>query len=162
LVRKQPRYSVVVFAILLVMTNKFSYVGSAYLFLIKEGEVLLQRRCNTGFEDGNYGVPAGHLDGNETAREGGAREVREEIGITIRPEDMTVVHVMHRKAENDERVDFFMTASVYVGDILNAEPDKCDDLQWFALDDLPENTIDYIKVAIAQYRNGVSYSEFGY
>lgn len=80
------------------MSDKFTYVGSSYLLLICDGKILLQRRCNTGFEDGNYGLPAGHLDGNETAREGGAREIKEEIGLSIKPEDMKVVHVMHRNA----------------------------------------------------------------
>lgn len=144
------------------MSNRFTYIGSAYLFLIKDNEILLQRRFQTGFMDGFYGVPSGHLDGNESAREGCAREIKEEIGITIAPTDMTVVHVMHRKASADERIDFFMTAESYTGEIENREPHKCDDLRWFPLDALPENIVDYVQVAIEHYKNGVSYSEFGY
>lgn len=144
------------------MRINFPYVGSSYLFLIKDGSILLQRRFQTGFQDGNYGVPAGHLDGGETARQGGVREITEEIGIEIKPDDMTVVHVMHRKATNDERIDFFMTASVYTGEITNGEPHKCDDLQFFPLDDLPENMVDYVKVAIENYQKGISYSEYGW
>lgn len=141
------------------MTNRFTYIGSSYLFLIKDGKILLQRRFQTGFQDGNYGVPAGHLGGNETAREGCAREIREEIGIEIKPEDLEVVCVMHRKAEDDERIDFFMIAKTYTGEVTNREPHKCDDLSWFELDNLPENIVDYVKIAIENYRNGVTYSE---
>lgn len=144
------------------MRINFPYVGSSYLFLIQDNKILLQRRFQTGFEDGNYGVPAGHLDGGETARQGGVREIREEIGIDIKPEDMTVVHVMHRKAINDERIDFFMTASVYAGEITNCEPNKCDDLQFFPLDNLPRNIVEYVKVAIENYQKGISYSEYGW
>lgn len=144
------------------MVDRFTYIGSAYLFLITDGKILLQRRYQTGFQDGNYGVPAGHLDGNETAREGCVREIKEEIGIDIQPEDLSVVHVMHRKAQHDERFDFFMTASAYTGEITNCEPEKCDDLKWFPLDELPENIVDYVKVAIEHYNNGVNYSEFGW
>jgi 8-oxo-dGTP diphosphatase len=144
------------------MSTRFTYIGSAYLFLIKDNQILLQRRFNTGFEDGNYGVPAGHLDGEETAREGCAREIREEIGITIKPEDLTVVHVMHRKAAKDERIDFFMTATQYEGEIINNEPNKCDDLRWCDLDALPDNIMNYVQVAIAQYRQGILYSEYGF
>jgi len=144
------------------MTTRFTYIGSAYLFLIKNGEILLQRRCNTGFQDGNYGVPAGHLDGSETAREGCVREIREEIGISINPEDLDVVHTMFRKAAKDERIDFFMTTSKYDGEIVNNEPDKCDDLKWFPLDSLPENMIEYVRVALEHYKNGVTYSEYGW
>lgn len=112
--------------------------------------------------DGWYGLPAGHLDGNETAREGGAREFREEIGIDVNPEDLRVVHVMHRKSDQDERIDFFMTTGKYEGTIENKEPDKCDDLQWFSLNELPENTIDYVRAAIEAYRKGETYSEYGW
>jgi len=144
------------------MSTRFTYIGSAYLFLIKDNQILLQRRFNTGFEDGNYGVPAGHLDGGETAREGCAREIREEIGIVIKPEDLQVVHVMHRKARADERIDFFMVCSQYEGEIVNNELDKCDDLQWFPLDSLPLNMVEYVRIAIDHYQAGTLYSEYGY
>lgn len=122
----------------------------------------MQRRFQTGFEDGNYGVPAGHLDGDETAREGCAREIKEEIGIDLNPSDLKVVHVMHRKAALDERIDFFITANEYSGEITNCEPHKCDDLSWFPLDELPDNIVDYVKVAIEHYRRGEAYSEYGW
>ena len=144
------------------MRDNFTYVGASYLFLIENNKILLQRRCNTGFQDGNYGVPAGHLDGGETAREGCVREIKEEIGIDVKVDDLSVVQVMHRKAANDERVDFFMTTKSYSGDIQNCEPNKCDDLSWFSLDELPENIIDYVKVAIEKYKEGVVYTEFGW
>lgn len=142
--------------------TRFPYVGAAYLVLIREGTVLLGRRFQTGFKDGEYGLPSGHLDGNETAREGGAREVREEIGLSIDPEDFAVVHVMHRKAEHDERIDFFMTTARYGGEPTNREPEKCDDLAWFPLDALPTNTVDYVRFALEQIREGKTYSEYGW
>lgn len=144
------------------MANRFTYIGLSYLLIIRDGKILLMRRANTGFEDGNYGLPAGHLDGKETSREGGAREAFEEIGIKIKPEDMEVVHVMHRKAANDERIDFFMTATTFEGQLENREPEKCDDLGWFALDDLPPNTIDYVRVAIENALAKKFYSEYGW
>jgi 8-oxo-dGTP diphosphatase len=144
------------------MTERFKYIGSAYLLLIQDGKILLQRRFQTGFQDGNYGVPAGHLDGAETVREGCAREIKEEIGISIIPTDLEVVHVMQRKAINDERIDFFMIAKSFSGEVVNCEPHKCDDLSWFELDALPSNIVDYVKEAIEHYRNHNQYSEFGY
>ena len=142
--------------------DRFKYIGSSYLFLIKDGQILLLRRSNTGFMDGMYGLPAGHLDGNETAREGGAREFHEEIGIDMNPYDLEVVHVMHRKAESDERIDFFMTTQKYVGKLKNMEPEKCDDLSWFSLSQLPENIIPYIREAILNFQKGKFYSEWNY
>lgn len=141
---------------------KFPYVGSAYLMLIRDGKILLLRRANTGFQDGNYGLPAGHMEGNETAREACAREMREEIGIEIKPQDLTLVHISHRKAASDERFDLFWTASDYSGEVVNNEPDKCDDLSWFPLDALPQNTIEYIRLAIEHAQKGTLYSEYGW
>jgi len=144
------------------MRKNFTYVGSVYLLLIKDNKILLLRRVNTGYADGFYGLPAGHLEGEETAREGCIREAKEEAGINLEVGDLELVHTMHRKSEKDERMDFFFTTAKYSGEVSNAEPNKCDDLRWFSLDDLPENTIDFTSVAIESYKKGIRYSEFGW
>ena len=48
------------------------------------------------------------------------------------------------------------------GEIVNAEPDKCDDPRWVDFDSLPENTIPYVRRAIANHLNGVTFDEFGW
>ena len=119
------------------MPDRFKLIPEAHIFLMNDNhEVLLLRRFNTGYEDGNYSVIAGHIDGNEEVKAAAIREAKEEAGIEIRPSDIAVVGVMHRKAE-DERVSFFLAASKWSGDIVNAEPDKCDDLSWHSVHDLP-------------------------
>jgi ADP-ribose pyrophosphatase YjhB (NUDIX family) len=144
------------------MKERFKYIGSSYLILIEEDRILLLKRENTGFMDGYYGLPAGHLDGGETSREGGAREFKEEIGINVNPLELKVVHIMHRKGEQDERVDFFMATDKYTGEIKNCEPNKCGDLSWFSLNNLPQNIIPYINQAIQKYKEGIFYSEWGW
>jgi 8-oxo-dGTP diphosphatase len=83
---------------------------AVHIFFIRGGTVLLLRRFNTGYEDGNYSVPAGHLEGDETVVQAAIREAREEIGVGLRPDEVAVVGTMHRKS-GDERVDFFVVAS---------------------------------------------------
>jgi 8-oxo-dGTP pyrophosphatase MutT (NUDIX family) len=144
------------------MTERFPYVGAVYLILRDQNKILLQRRFNTGFEDGNYGLPAGHLDGNETTREGLAREAKEELGIDIDPKSLQVLHVMHRKASLDEKIDFFMTTNMYRGEVQNLEPHKCDHLEWFDVDDLPQNIITYVNVALELIKKKETYSEYGW
>jgi len=64
------------------------------------------------------------------------------------PEDLKVAHVMHRNSgteENNERVDAFFVAEKWGGKIENRESNKCDDLSWFDLNNLPDNIISYIK-----------------
>lgn len=78
------------------------------------------RRANTGYQDGNYGLPAGHLEDNESLTEGLKREVKEEIGIDVGLEDFKLVEVIHRR-ENDIRLDFFFTVKKFSGEVINAK-----------------------------------------
>ena len=48
--------------------KRFKLIPSVYIILVKDGKTLLLRRQNTGYEDGNYGLVAGHADGDESAR----------------------------------------------------------------------------------------------
>ncbi len=141
--------------------ERFKLIPAVHLFLIKDDQILLSRRFQTGWEDGNYSVPAGHVDRNETATNAMAREVEEEVCIKINPEDLKMVHVMHRKS-TEERIDFFLLATKWSGDIRIGEPEKCDELKWFPTNNLPSNTIPYLKKAIENYQNKIFYSEFGW
>lgn len=144
------------------MTEKFKLIPEAHVFLMNgSDEVLLLRRFNTGFEDGKYSVIAGHIDGNEEVRAAAIRESREEAGIEIRPADIEVVGVMHRKSE-DERVGFFLAATRWQGDVVNAEPHRCDDLSWHSIHDLPDNMVPYVRRALENYLNGRFYDSFGW
>jgi 8-oxo-dGTP pyrophosphatase MutT (NUDIX family) len=134
---------------------------TAHNFLIKDGQVLMLRRFNTGYEDGNYSVVAGHLDGDETLVAAAIREIEEEVGVKVLPENIAVVGVMHRKSD-DERVDFFLATETWLGEPSNREPDKCDDLGWYAFDVLPVNTIPYVRKALQNYCQGVWFDEFGW
>src|SRR5688500_8188790 len=116
--------------------SRFTFVSSVHLVLVRDQHVLLLRRLNTGYEDGNYSVPAGHLDGGEQVKQAAIREAREEIGCEIAPEDLDVVGIMHRKAD-DERIDFFVVATRWEGEPRNCEPDKCDQLRWVDIGNLP-------------------------
>jgi 8-oxo-dGTP diphosphatase len=99
-------------------TERFRAVVAVHLLLLRGEEVLLLRRANTGYEDGNYSVVAGHLDGNETATAAMIREAAEEAGIVVAPTDLRFVHVMHRKetAEANERIDLFFAATRWQGE----------------------------------------------
>ncbi len=141
--------------------ERFKMIVSGYLILTGGGKILLSRRANTGYEDGKYSLPAGHIEDNEELTAGTCREIKEEIGVTLKPRDITLVHVMHRKSD-DIRMDFFFTTKKRGFVPKNTEPEKCDDLRWFSLDKLPTNTIPYIRAAIENFQKGNIYSEFGW
>lgn len=141
--------------------HRFTLIAAVHVFLRRGDQVLLLRRHNTGYMDGSYSVMAGHLDGNEEVVAAAVREAQEESGIQIQPEDVKVVAVMHRRA-SDERVDFFVECTRWSGDIVNRESGKCDDLSWFNLDRLPENTIPYVRRALENCRQGRWFDSFGW
>ena len=99
------------------MKERFKIIPEVFLFLIKDGKILLSRRFNTGYEDGKYGLPAGHGEYGETMREGTAREAREEIGIDIDPKDLEFILTQHRwcpdKNNHHARIGFYFIPKVF-------------------------------------------------
>ena len=134
---------------------------AVHLFFLRDSQLLLLRRFNTGYEDGNYSVVAGHVDAGETVTQAAIREAEEEIGVDLSSQDIEIVHVMNRKS-NDERIDFFMVVKRWVGEISNCEPEKCDLLAWYPVDALPQNIIPYVRTAIEEFQTGNIFSEFGW
>lgn len=147
------------------MTSKerFKLILAVYLVLRKENEVLLLRRANTGYQDGKYSLVAGHLDGDETATAGMVREAKEEAGIDIDPSKLKLVHTAHRLKRGEpgqERIDLFYELRDWQGEITNMEPEKCDDLSWFDIDNLPANMLPFIRLVLNDISQGINYSEY--
>ena len=95
---------------------------ASYLVLIKNNKILLQRRFNTGYEDGKYSFVAGHVDKGEAFTKAIIREVKEEAGITLQVEDLSVVHVMSRGSstvKDNERIDVFISSTAPLSKIIN-------------------------------------------
>ena len=129
---------------------------AVYLLLVKNDGLFLIRRYNTGWQDGNYSLPAGHLDPDEKIFDAIVRETKEEIGIDIPKDNYKLVHTLHRV---NSHVDFFFEVTDWEGEPQNMEPDKCDDVRWFAFDSLPVNIVPSVKFAISNYQQGVAFAE---
>ena len=85
--------------------------------------------------------------------------------MEVDPADLELIHVIHRKQLepiNQRRLHFFFKAKKWKGVPRTMEPDRHDDLRWFEIDSLPNDTIDYVKQAIECSRNGIRYSEYGF
>jgi 8-oxo-dGTP diphosphatase len=141
--------------------ERFKLVPESHLFLVRDERLLLLKRCNTDYEDGKYGVIAGHMEDGETAREAICREALEEIGIELTPYDLSFAQVVHR-ADRGQRVGFFFSARRWRGEPRNMEPHKADDLRWFPLRELPDNMVPYVRAAIERWRSGSFYGESGW
>ena len=68
---------------------------------------------------------------------------------------------MHRNA-GIGRVSFFLVCREWRADIVNAEPDKCDDLSWHYIHDLPGNMVPCIRQGLTNYQNGKFYDGIGW
>jgi ADP-ribose pyrophosphatase YjhB (NUDIX family) len=141
--------------------TRFTLVVDVHLFLRKENQILLLLRQNTGYEDGSYHLPAGHMDGNEKVTAALIRESKEEIGVEIAPDDVKLVHIMH-SLTNNERMGFFFEVTRWQGEITNMEPEKCGKLRWFELNQLPDKMVPYARHAIECYKQGQLLSEYGW
>ena len=131
---------------------------AVHLFLTNDcGQILMLRRFNTGFKDGEYGLVAGHVEYGESLKGAMIREASEEAGITLSPDKLEVVGVI--PSLFDDYVYFFLRADVWRGDIRNMEPEKCDDMRWFHPREIPVNTVSYIARAIENYLGGEWFSE---
>jgi 8-oxo-dGTP pyrophosphatase MutT (NUDIX family) len=140
----------------------FKVIPAVYILLRRDNEILLLRRANTGYQDGKYSFPAGHMDGGELAKLAMLREAREEVDVEINEKDLKFVHITSRlNGDTDnERIDLFFEAWKWSGEIKNNEPDKCTDVQWFNINNLPEDIIPYIKIVLESVLDGEYYSEF--
>lgn len=142
------------------------YPVAVHMFLMRQGQVLMLRRRNTGYRDGELSVVAGHVEPGESVTAAAVREIHEEVGLRLRPCDLRVVGVMHRKS-SDERVDFFLTSDLDALDLggnepRNCEPEKCAELLWAPAAALPSDTIPYIRAALNNFRVGQWFEEFGW
>ncbi|MGN6577099.1 MAG: NUDIX domain-containing protein [Nocardioides sp.] len=138
--------------------NRFVVVPAAYVIFLRDSpadasgqrrrEVLLQLRQGTGYMDGHWAsAAAGHVERGESVYAAAAREALEELGIS--GVQLTPVCAMQRTAQDetghaepiDERVDYFFTSSRWAGEPRIVEPEKCADLRWFGLDELPDPVV---------------------
>lgn len=70
--------------------------------------------------------------------------------------------MLHQLCPDKEYMGVFLKTDYWSGTIENLKPDKCDELTWFDLDNLPSNMVPEISSALENIKNGIFYSEFGW
>ena len=130
-----------------------------YLLLRKGDQILLHLRKNTGYADGMYGMVSGHVEDGESAMSAMIRESKEEAGII--PLEIKPIHFLHSRT-NRLNMNIFFECTKWEGEITNKEPDKCEELKFFSLDNLPSNMQLNLKEVLKEVSNGNIYSELGF
>jgi 8-oxo-dGTP diphosphatase len=144
-------------------------VPASYVYLLKDGGVLLQKRRGTGYMDGMWVAgAAGHVELGETAAATAAREVREELGVEVQAEDLRPATVMLRTDGTanpvEQRADWFFTASRWQGEPAVMEPHKCEAISWFPLGALPDAVPAYERFVLDGLASGAldAFTSYGF
>jgi len=118
------------------------HIPSIYVVLRKEGKIVFLLRSHTGYKDGTYTLPAGHVEDGESYKQAAVREAFEEVGVRIQPEHLRQVYTMQRdEKEKHVRVDVFFEAAQWEGEPANMEPEKHGQIAWFKAANLPYDQI---------------------
>ena len=130
-------------------------------------DLLLERKNeNTGKKEilmmlanylGNmYDLPGGHLEPNEDLYDAMNREAKEELGIEIEREDMQIIHIYHHYEK--DLLKFVFKVKKFKNKIQNLEPEKCKELKWIEIENLPDNTLSGIRSELEYIKAKKSYS----
>lgn len=151
------------------MKEHFCVPSASIVMLLKNEDgktkVLLQRRQNTGFMDGLWDLScSGHVEHGESMSVAAAREAKEELGVTITPENLKFFALVHKREKEWDLTYYnaYFVCTEFDGEPTICEPVKCSELRWYDLDDLPEDLINDRKCAVKAYLEGVDYIEYGW
>lgn len=120
-------------------------------------EILMLKRKDTGYHDGDYDLPGGHLEKGEDIFDGMIREAKEEIDVDLKREDMEIIHIFHKYKRG--MLKFVFKVNKFEGIPKNAEPHQCEKIEWIELDNLPENIVPSIKIELENIKNKMFYGK---
>jgi 8-oxo-dGTP diphosphatase len=117
-------------------------VGVGAVILNSEHRIFLAKRGrNVRNESGKWEFPGGAVEFGETLEHALQREVMEEYGIEIEIDELldTVNHLI--PVEKQHWVSPTFLCRIIKGTPVIREPDKCDAIAWFKIDDIPDKLL---------------------
>lgn len=112
-------------------SEHFPHIHPCVIVLVQRpGELLLARKA--GWPEGRYGLIAGFLDFGENLEEAVAREVREEVGVTVG--DVRYLGSQCWPFPSQMMAGF---AATWESGAIRVDTTELEDARWFALDALP-------------------------
>jgi 8-oxo-dGTP diphosphatase len=128
--------------------KRYKLPVAVFVILKKDNLILLHKRHNTGWKDGMFDVPSGHLEENENFIEAACREVKEEVGVKVDIGSCELKHTLYAQFPDTSYIQLYFIASKFEGTPTIMEPDKCSELGWFELSEIPSNTVPYLVHAL--------------
>jgi 8-oxo-dGTP diphosphatase len=142
-----------------------TYLCYALVLLVNSSNqaLLLLRSHDSSFGPNQYCIVGGSIEQNENPTDCAIREVYEELGITLKPDNLDFICVTYKKKSSDVMlIAFTFKATQWQGIPVNKEPDKHSSFGWFNLANLPKNTLATHKKVIGKYLQGEKYLEDGF
>ena len=121
-------------------------------YLIKDNKYLMLHRTKKEHDinSGKYIGVGGHIEEGENQYEALVREAKEELGITIEIDKIINSYVVLRRnyfkidgKQLEPYIDYYFEINEYTGTPKILEKDKCDELIWTDINNLPEPFINY-------------------
>ena len=92
------------------------------IVLRRDGKVLMLLRQNTGWRDGYYCLPSGHVEAEENFTTAAQRELVEETGIDVELTQLRQALTLNTLADDGLRITACFEAENWTGEPRNAEP----------------------------------------
>jgi predicted alpha/beta hydrolase family esterase len=131
-------------------------IGINAIVLNDKGEMLLARRANR-FGAGTYGLIGGKLKFGETFEKCMKRELKEEANLDVEEEDLEIINLANT-ITNKHFLQIGILVKKYKGTPTNMEPNKCDDIGFFDINNMPELFV-ATKPNIMLYKNKQFYNK---
>jgi len=101
-----------------------------------KGEFLMQKRVKS--KGGDWGVTGGHPKSGETPLQGIITEVKEEIGLDIKPEDLVLYYGGRSESSRVFFDDYYVKLDVDDIDKLKLQEEEVESLHWFSAEEIHE------------------------
>lgn len=133
-------------------------VGVSILLTNEVRQVLLAKRDPSVPAGGLWSTPGGRVEADENIFQAAIRELKEETGLTVEQDDLTLVAVREKFSYGDHYIMFYFHTDTYVGDVQDTEPNKHGPWQWAFIEHVEHGTctepVDILEDAISCSRLG--------
>ena len=125
--------------------------------LEKDGKYLLVQEAKEKCYK-KWNVPAGHLNFNESIKQGAIREIKEETGCDV--ELNGILYIANRIFEDDLFIMIIFSTKL-LNENIKYDKSEILDVQWFSYEEIMNQMdnklrgLDYIKTSVSNYKNNV-------
>ena len=122
----------------------------AWVVLVRgDGAVPLARRSGVAYGEGLWGLPGGHVEDDEGLAAGATREVAEEVGLDVDPDDLAPCGVTRWVDGEHRGTDVFFVARSWRGE--PAPVLECSQVAWHDPRELPADVLPWLPRALHRH-----------